>query len=288
MICRALSNELITRFGYRRPDDDENKDFKLSLEKWRSGGAVCGTRAANLGISAGIIEKRLPKIISDFSRFRRIIFSEGISHEQKVAMLMGNLKESVAERFSEIVDQCSGPVVEFLVTVGTGLRTAFMIIGLNYKMIARKLDVVSKIERDNSRELSDQGLEVIKEIASLPQQSILHSLVNFLCGRSLTAEMKSSEMIMNHCFDERKFEFADDHYGVSYDAINEYERLHREECVRNGGFRKIFEDSLVHPVFGCPAKRVSIDLVLDERKQSLNYVEAVYKLSEMQVRPVIS
>ena len=287
MICKALANELITRFGYRRPDDAENRDFKQSLDRWRNGGATCGTRAANLGISAGIIEKRLPGIISSFFELRQKIFWGEFSREQKVAVAMNNLKETVSGRFDEVINGCSGPVVEFLKTVGTGLRTAFMIIGLNYKMIARKLDSVPKITTDISSKFSAQGLEVIKEIASVPQQSILHSLINFLCKRSLTEDMKSTDMIIKRSFDESRFEFADDGYGVTYSAIDDYQRLHREECARNEGFRKIFEDSLKHPIFGCPAKRVSLSLLIDGQEQSLNYVEAVYRLSEKQVSPIL-
>ena len=288
MICKELTNEIITRFGYRRPTPSENEDFKQTLQQYRKkGGAMSGTRAADLAIEAGIIGKRLPDI---FSRFFKLppaqVIGRHLSREDKVAIVMYSLKEELTTEFDEVITHCSGPIVEFLKTVGSGIRTAVMVIALNYKMIARKLDTVSIGVEDKFQKLSNSGLEVIKEIAGLPQQGIFYSFLNFLSNRDLTEGLKSDEMILNNKFDESKFEFADNDYGVSYSSLDDYEKLYKQKQAMNPTFMNIFKDSLKSPVFGCPAKRISIDLVIDDKEQSVNYVEAIYKLSEKQVKPI--
>ena len=261
---------------------------KQTLQQFKTkGGATCGSRAADLAVEARIINKRLSGIISKFFKLPSPeIIGGHLSREQKVAVVMLNLNQRITAEFDEVIAHCSGPILEFLGTVRSGIRTAVMVITLNYKMIARKLDTVSIGVEDKFQKLSNSGLEVIKEIAGLPQQGIFYSFLNFLSNRDLSEGMKSDEMILNNRFDESKFEFADNDYGVSYSSLDDYEKLYKQKQAMNPTFMNIFKDSLRSPVFGCPAKRISIDLVIDDKEQSVNYVEAIYKLSEKQVKPI--
>jgi len=93
---------------------------------------------------------------------------------------------------------------------------------------------------------------------------------------------------MNNGFDENRFEFEEDEYGVNLDSVDGYERQHKEECKRNSGFKRTFEDSLGNPIFGCPAKHVCVELDIEGNKQTVNYLEAIYKSLEKQVISIFS
>jgi len=139
MICRGLANELITRFGYRRPNDAENLEFRETLNQWRKGGAGSGSRAQNLAIEAGIIEKRLSGIIADTFQLPPPRILGDSPRELKLAVLMDTLKENLTLRFDRMMSGYSGPVTEFVGSVRAGLRTSIMVIALNYKMLEKNL-----------------------------------------------------------------------------------------------------------------------------------------------------
>lgn len=286
MICKNVSARIIDSFGYRRPDDSENAAFKTASNDFKSkGGAMAGSRSSNLGIQAALIERKFESVLQKIFYLPPPEICISGSNKRKVTIVMSILNQTLTDSFDRVIQTHRGPIVEFLDTTKSGIRTAVLITALNYKMLAEKLDSAFQDIKINFQELSLQGRETIKEIASVPQ-TILHSLVNYLCGRKLNAELKADPMIKDNSFDLKKFEFEEGVYGITEASVDEYIELHKKLCKENNEYNSIFLQSLEFPVFGCPAKRVQIKLEADKTIHQVNYIEAIQMLVEKKLSPV--
>lgn len=109
------------------------------------------------------------------------------------------------------------------------------------------------------------------------------STINYLSGKSLTDSRSRNNYIegTDFKFVENRFEtdIVTGKLGTTDTFIADLKIEHDKLTQQYEQLQKNFEEEKKKPTFGCPAKFVRVNLEIDGKEKSVDFIEAIYRIT---------